>query len=358
MSQAARQKVGPESGVTVAQRVKRIHEEGFLIDMAWATNPARITPPISGQSALDRAVAAGITGAAVTVADYHDDFRKALWEMNKVHLLRETHPDQVVIVEGVGDLQAAKREGKFGIITHFQTGTPLEGDWPNTLRVLYRLGLRVLQLTYNERNLLGDGCFEPDDRGLTGYGVQVVRALNSFGVILDVAHAGPKTAIDAIRASSLPVICSHANAAALTPHPRNLSDDLIRAVRDSGGVVGATAVGAFCAIKGSTAGGISDYLDHIDYLVNLAGPEHVGIGSDIGEDTVLLPVPSDYEVQYGALPVDPATAATNSFVIADFDRLEKLTAVTAGLLERGYRDGVVANILGGNFLRVAQQVWS
>ncbi|MGC1406460.1 MAG: membrane dipeptidase, partial [Candidatus Dormiibacterota bacterium] len=339
---------GSQQTLDVDARVSRIHREGILIDMAWATNPSRPTPIVEGQTALHRAIGAGITAANVTVADYHDDFRKALIEMNKIDLLRQAESGKVILVEGVEDVRTAKREGRLGIVTQFQTATPLEGDWQNTLRVLFRLGLRVLQLTYNEHNIFGDGCFEPHDRGLTAWGLQLVQALNSYGIIVDISHAGSRTAMDILKASSRPVICSHANAAALTPHPRNLSDDLIKAVGDSGGVIGATAVGSFCATKAGRSTGLSAYLEHIDYLVGLIGPDHVGIGSDIGEDTALLPIPSDYEIQYGRTTVEAEGTGPNSFVIEEFDRLNKLRAVTAGLVARGYTDDVIRKILGGN----------
>ncbi len=355
--------VTPESraeteAVDLDARAACLHDKSIIVDMAWATNPSRPTPIIDGRNALARAIAAGVTAANVTVADYHDDFRKALIETNKIDLLRRAQPDQVLLVEKVDDIASAKKERKLGIITQFQTATPLEGDWQNNLRVLYRLGLRVLQLTYNERNIFGDGCFEPHDQGLTAWGVQVVRALNSFGVIIDVSHAGSRTAMDILHTSSRPVICSHANAAALTPHRRNLSDELIRAIRDTGGLVGATAIGSFCATRPGQSVRLSDYLDHIDYLVGIAGPDHVGIGSDIGEDTTLLPIPTDYEIQYGRSTVDAEGTRPNSFVIDEFDRLDKIGSVTRGLFERGYSEEVVSKILGGNFVRVAGQAWS
>ncbi|MBI4278087.1 MAG: membrane dipeptidase, partial [Armatimonadetes bacterium] len=250
--------------------------------------------------------------------------------------------------------ERAKAERKLGLMMGFQSAEPLEDDWINTLPVFYRMGIRVIQLTYNERNLLGCGCLEPNDDGLTAYGRQVVGALNGTGVIIDLSHVGQKTAVDAIKASRIPVIVSHANARALTPHPRNLPDDTIKALADAGGVMGAVAWSVICQINPDRPPTLHDFLEHIDYVVNLVGVDHVGIGSDINENFRAMPIPSDFQTQYRFLfKGDPRKVAD----VEGFAWLHEYPNVVRGLVARGYSDEDIVKIMGGNFLRVAREAW-
>ena len=336
------------------QRADALHQRSIVVDMLWSTNPAEPTPLIDGKNALDRAIDAGLTAANNTLAGANTNFRDAIKEINKVYRLLESEPDKTLLVQTTADIERAKAERKLGIIMGFQNASPLEDDWINTLPVFHKLGVRIIQLTYNENNLLGSGCTEPRDGGLTAYGRQVVRALNRLGIIIDLSHVGQQTAREAIELSEDPVIVSHANTYALTPHVRNLPDDTIKALAAKGGVMGIVAWNVICATRPGVKPSLSDYLDHLDYVVNLVGVDHVGIGSDINENFRAMPIRSDFETRYSYMLTDPSEKAP---AVEGFQWVHELPNVTRGLVARGYSDEDIQKILGGNFLRVARAVW-
>lgn len=343
-----------EQHLTPAQdkRATAVHASASVTDMAWATNPAWPTPLIDGRYALERAAQGGVSAANVTVVAYRASFREAIKEINSVRRLIADKPDVALLVETTADLDRAKSQGRIGVILGFQTGSPLEDDWANTLPVLRLLGLRVMQLTYNEHNLIGSGCLEPEDRRLTAYGIQVVNALNEEGVIIDLAHVGMRTAADAVERSAHPVIVSHANARSLYPHPRNLPDDVMRLVAERGGVIGTTAWEVLCRRDERERPTLEAFLDNIAYVADLVGVDHVGVGTDNNENFRALPMRSDFAVQY--LQHDDASAPPG---LDGFSSMEEFVNVTRGLVQRGFSDEDCTKILGGNFRRVADAVW-
>jgi len=161
-------------------------------------------------------------------------------------------------------------------------GVPLPRSFRSTeegvssIQTFAQLGVKMMHLTYNRRNLIGDGCGEESDAGLSDFGVAVVKEMSRFGVIVDVAHSGNQTGIDAARHSSKPIVISHATCRALSAHCRSKTDEVIRAVADTGGFIGICCMSAF--LQGS--GDIIALLDHIEYAVKLVGADHVAIGTD------------------------------------------------------------------------------
>lgn len=340
---------------SVGEATRELHRKSYVVDICATTNFMWPTPVVDGQNGLDRALEGGIDCAVLTVTAYDDSFLKTLGEIARlVHFVRE-HSDRVLLAETVQDIAAAHAAGKLAIVLALQTGSPVEQDWLTTLSVLSRLGVRMMQVTYNERNRLGSGCLEPRDDGLTAYGRQVVAAMAEFGVLVDIAHAGPVTAMDVIALSPTPVMCSHANAAALTEHPRNLTDDLIKAVAGTGGVIGIASWTPLNTRRPGVVPTIEDYLDHLDYMVQLVGPEHVGLGLDLNENIRALPSRSVFEFVYDSQ--QPTFERMQQSVLG-LDTIGHAPDITEGLLKRGYPEGDIAKILGGNFLRVAEQVWA
>jgi membrane dipeptidase len=209
------------------------------------------------------------------------------------------------------------------------------------------MGVRIIQLTYNERNPLGDGCTERTDAGLSDLGLEVIREMNRLGLLIDLSHVGYQTSMEAIETSHAPVIFSHSNARAICNSPRNLSDDQIRSVAARGGVVGVNDFPTFVSQDASPT--IEHLLDHIDYLVHLVGDDHVGLGFDFSTETE-----DDYEYfkyKQDVYPKPPWIYPSG------IDGFEKIPNVTRGLVVRGYSDEAIRRILGGNFLRVFRQVW-
>jgi len=338
------------------KRADSIHHNSIVVDLALVTNLAKPTPIIDGEDALDRVIRiGGITAGVQTLIGSEDrTFRAALKEMNILHRLANQKPEKVIIVTKSSHIEKAKDEGKIGLIMGFQGCEPLEDDWMNTLSVLYRMGARVMALTYNEQNLLGSGCTEPKDNGLTAYGTQVVRGMNQLGIIIDLSHVGMRTAMDAIELSKDPVIFTHSNVNAITPHARNLPDETIKAVAVKGGLIGIVAWEPICARPGKE-GTLSDFLDHLDYIVNLVGVDYVGIGADRNDNMRAMPIRSDFEVRYSYMLKNNIKKAAPG--VQGYDEVHDIINVTRGLVARGYSDGDIKKILGGNFMRVSRQVW-
>lgn len=241
-------------------------------------------------------------------------------------------------VDSITDLLLTPKLGKIGVIVGFQNSSHFRtaGD----VETFYRLGQRVSQLTYNQRNRIGSGCREPRDTGLTPFGAEVVERMNRVGMAVDVSHCGERTSLDAIAVSRQPVLATHSNARALVPwQSRCKTDAVIRRLAVSGGVMGITAVRAF--VGGSPTPSLDDLLDHFDHVVRIAGVEHVGLGSDV-DPTAL----------------DPETGqASPYYVIRGLEPQFRVFQITDGLLRRGYTPRDVELILGGNFRRALTAIW-
>jgi membrane dipeptidase len=211
---------------------------------------------------------------------------------------------------------------------HFRTARDVED--------FHRLGQRVSQLTYNDRNRLGSGCKEPQDTGLTGFGAEVVAAMNRTGMAVDVSHCGDRTSLDAVAASRKPVLITHSNCRALVANPRCKPDAVIRAVAASGGVMGITFVPAFA---GPSLGAV---LDHFDHVARLVGVEHVGLGSDTDVDAL-----------------DPGTQRVRSrYALSGLHHARRTFQLAEGLMRRGYSDAQIELVLGANFARVLGEIWN
>jgi len=262
------------------------------------------------------------------------------------------YSDTFLRVDSPERLGEAKRSRKIGIIlgiqnsNHFRTVEDVD--------YFYGLGQRVSQLTYNARSLIGSGSTERNDSGLSDYGVSVVERMNKLGMAVDVSHCGDTTTLDACGVSKQPVLITHSDCRALNPHPRCKTDEAIRKIAASGGVMGVTGVRPFVTAKEPTT--IENLLDHYDHVAKLVGVEHLGIGSDIGLDgDDALPEPvrkelySQYKASYGFREKQDIEGA---------DHPKRTYDLAEGLIRGGYSDANIELILGGNFQRVLTQVWT
>ncbi len=256
----------------------------------------------------------------------HGAARRALCLLEAFYQEMEANPNALTLATSASDIERAKEEGKVAAIMGLEGAEALEGEL-GLLRIFYRLGVRNVGLTWNYRNRAGYGV-KSEDKGLTEFGVELVRELNRLGVMIDVAHLAPTGVRDVLAISEAPVIASHANAKALCPHRRNLSDELLESIAEKGGVVGVTFVPSFLDPDEHHAS-LERVLDHIDHMVKVMGVDHVGLGSDF----------------------DGFSGQTRGL-----EDVTKLPGITAGLLKRGYGEEEVRKILGGNFLRVFRQV--
>ncbi|HLX27119.1 MAG TPA: membrane dipeptidase [Casimicrobiaceae bacterium] len=274
-----------------------------------------------------------------------EQVQRAIYE----NLLNFEMSPKVRHVERVEDLFEAKRNGQLGIIFGIQSPSCI-GAERERLRLLHKLGLRSLQLTYMERNLLGDGCLEQENRGLTHYGMQVIRECNRLGILVDCSHVGIRTTLDAAAESAQPIVISHTAVRALTDNPRCITDEQIKAVAAKGGVVGITAYAPFIRIDRRPT--LGDYLEHFDYVIDLVGIDHASLATDWfdGKTKTNWATPWYYPevtrgAQYGALGLE------------GFATRAELRNVVVGLLERGRSATDIGKILGGNYLRVLKEVW-
>jgi len=250
--------------------------------------------------------------------------KRALQMIDTFYSEIEKNADKIVLCTSFDDIKKTCEAGKVAALLSIEGGEPLEGDI-GVLRILYRLGVRILTLTHNSRNKLGDGCGEDGSQGgLTMFGTQVIEEMNRLGMIVDVSHLNETGFWDVIKISKSPVIASHSNARALCDHVRNLTDDQIEALARTGGVVGVTFVRDFLN-KDVEKASVIDVLNHIDYIVDLVGVNHVGIGSD-----------------YDGIENPPT----------GLEDVTNVLNITRGLVSRGYSDEEIEKIIGGNFLRV------
>lgn len=345
---------GPRVPPHLAAKAATIHRRAIVIDAMAGSLTYPPVPPIDGQAYLDLLAEGGVTGynaILVSQPTYNATLRDTLRAFNENYRFLEAYRDRVLEVSTAADIERAKRQGKLAVIFGTESSTMLEDDL-GLVAILHRLGMRIMQLTYNERNLLGDGCLETTDLGLTNFGSQVVRAMQAVGIVVDLAHASPKTCLDAIEVARLPVIVSHANARAVCPNPRNLTDDVLKAVAATGGVIGATPYAPFCQTKPGVPATIEDFFIHLDYLVKAVGVDHVGIGTDYFEnkDPVTWTTAQRYPQVAGGHTIVSRRAV-------GFARASDFPRVTEGLVARGWPEADIRKVLGENFLRVFRRCW-
>ncbi len=262
--------------------VRDLHQEAVIIDGLFCKTYAPIPPTAEvDDMMLGHIVASGVTAFnnSVVADSYPQSLQGAINSLYHETLMAQAFPDAALIVRSTDDIRAAKASGRVGIILSTQ-GLHAIGEELRNLWVLHKLDVRIGQLTYNERNALGCGCKEPNDTGLTRIGQKAVEQMNLEGMVIDLSHAGVQTALDAAKHSKQPVVASHVGVRELNPHPRNLPDNLIRAIADGGGVIGLCPHSIFVEKQRGLRPTVDDFIDHIQYIVELVGIDHVGIGTD------------------------------------------------------------------------------
>lgn len=251
------------------------------------------------------------------------------------------------------DIEKAHREGKRSIILNFQNLDHIGTDL-NLLDRFYQMGLRIMQLTYNTINALGCGCTEEEDTGLSEFGRSAIERMNELGILVDVSHCGPRTSMDAALHSSGPIACTHTFSRKLYEHDRGKNDDLLKKVADRGGYIGILAVPGFLTEKEITT--VDDFLDHLDYIVNLVGLKHVGLGTDFFGFSVPDNLAMRVDELMGMLGFRPEHRASFRQNVQGFEDYTKFKNLIAGLKSRGYSSEDVEKLGGQNFLRVFREV--
>jgi membrane dipeptidase len=266
------------------------------------------------------------------------------------------HQDYVRVVRRFSDIEEARSQGQLALILGIESATPIENEL-DRLEILYGFGIRSVGVTYSEANLLGSGLAEAHDAGLTAFGRRAVRRMNQLGILIDCAHAGDRTTLDTIEASSAPVAISHAGARAVWPTSRMKPDEVIRACAESGGVIGIEAAPHTTLTRDDTRHSIDTYMAHFEYCAELVGIEHVGFGPDtlFGDHVGMHRVMSDWFGEPPAAPPQPIERV--EWVQGLESPAEALTNIVRWLVVHGYRDREILMAAGGNALRLLEAAW-
>lgn len=262
------------------------------------------------------------------------------------------HPDVFLLVQRAADIEKAKSDRKLGIILGFQDGTPIEHDL-KTIAEFHALGVRIIQFTYNVRNLLGCGSLVSDDTGVTPLGREAIAAMASAGIVLDLSHCGARTTRDGIAAASGPVAITHSGCSAVYAHPRNKDDATLRSLADRGGVFG---VYAMPFLNGDGAPTTDDVVAHIEHALKVCGDDHVAIGSDQG--IVPLDVSGDFPQRFAQVSAQRTAAGIAAPredtipYVPELNMPRRMERLAYRLHQRQHPDRVIEKILGANWRRL------
>jgi membrane dipeptidase len=322
----------PRAGLS-EQEIKDTHESGVTC--------AHITVGTVGTTAPDTAFMQTVQGIA-------------FWEREI-----DRHPDVLGRVRTVADIVKAKKAKRTGLVYGVQDAVAFETDLAR-LEDLHSLGLRVVQPTYNRRNLLGDGCLEPANAGLSRNGIAAVERMNELGILVDLSHCGRQTVADAIRASKKPVAFTHTGCQALADHPRNRTDAELRAVAEKGGVCGIYFMPYLSEGRQPTA---ADIVRHLEHMVQVAGEDHVSIGTD--GDISPTVVDQKYKDAFAKNTRERREAGIGApweteegYLFAnELNTPRRLATLAMMLADRRHSATRIQKILGGNLVRVFTETW-
>jgi membrane dipeptidase len=336
--------------LAVSSTTGRHQTKPLILD---ANGEIRLTHPMS---LIREIIASGLNSETVTVSDPKvfggEALDAAVSDILSYDRHIEGNSDYLLKATRVADIHRARSEGKLAIFYGLQNTSPIQKDL-SLVDLLYKLGLRSLQLTYNYQNYVGAGCRERTDAGLTVFGMELVEYLNSIGMLIDTSHANMKTMRETIELSSKPTIVSHTGCQSVHEHIRNTTDENMRALAYSGGVVGICQIRPFLTEQ-NTVDNVRFYFDHIDHAINVAGIEHVCIGSD-RDHRVIEDSPEELAIlleEEGA-QFQPADWPLYMPALNGPRRME---VVWDGLVSRGYSEGEVEKIMGLNLLRLYTEI--
>jgi len=334
-------------------RQLRAHVD-FLASPGYFNYPA--DPPLDA-AMVRNAVDSGITGVNLTVSS--GDFEATVAKIARWEAEIERHSAALQRVRSVDQLLEAKRTGRLGIIYGFQDTVPVDRDL-GRIQLFADLGVKVMQLTYNVRNWVGDGCLEPANGGLSNYGRAFVARMNELGVLVDLSHCGQQTTADGIAASAQPVAISHSGCSAVAPHPRSKRDEELRAMAEGGGVVGIYLMPFLTPGRVPTA---DDVLTHVEHAIQVCGEDHVGIGSDLS----VTPIDGsdDYWAKHREFVARriangiaaPAEDPSVLFTVPDLNAPRRMELIADAMAARGHSSERIEKVLGANWVRLFREVW-
>jgi len=331
-----------------------LYKNAVVIDSLCGPFVDMDTPPTAAM--LRSLRESGITAINFTISE--PTFEGTINNVGVVEMLVEQHPDFFLNVRKHSDIARAKRENKVGIMPGFQYTAFLEEN-PDRIETFRQLGVRIMQLTYNNRSIFGDGCLEPGNAGLSKAGIAAVKKMNELGVAVDLSHSGYRTTSEAIAESTKPVLISHSGCAAVYAHPRNKPDEILKALADRGGYFGVYLMPYLVASP--TVPTREHVLDHVVHAINLCGADHVGVGSDgTIQKTVLTAEQKanfDQDIARRKKLGIGAPGEDRYPYVPDLNGPDHMEVIATELGKRGQPSAVIEKVLGANFQRVIGEIW-
>ena len=311
---------------------------------------------------LEDARESGVTAINLTINNVGNGPNKFMEAVKNIAGMEHefaAHPDALTKILRGSDIQAAKSTKRLGIIYGCQDTTMLEGDLQN-LEVFAGLGVRIVQPTYNVRNLMGDGCIEKADGGLSKMGYDFIALMNRLNLLLDFSHAGPRTIAEGIAASKAPMAITHTGCRALADLPRNTRDSELKALADRGGVAG---IYFMPFLRESGQPHAEDLIRHIEYAVDICGEDHVGLGTDGSISGVPLTDAyreahrKDEAARVKAGVAAPGESADVLTIVPEYNDPLRFNKLAGDLARRGWSGSRIDKVLGANFARLFAEVW-
>lgn len=335
------------------------YDRAMVLDFLASPGPFNtpLSVPQLTPEMVANAQASGITGVNLTIGGRTPeevDETIAKWAREVT-----AHPTVFANIRSIADLRAAKSTKRFGLIYGFQDTVAIGDDIARVKRY-HDAGVRIVQLTYNVRNLVGDGCLQPENGGLTPFGRQVVAELNRLRIIVDTSHTGEQSTIDAIELSSGPIAITHSACRAVADRPRSKRDHVIRKMADKGGVIGIYMMPFLTMGAAPTS---ADLIKHIEHAINIAGEDHVGIGSDLS--TTPHVVDAEYmrvhrtfvEGRQRAGVAAPGEDPAVPMFVTDLNSPRRMEMIADKLAARGHSSARIEKVIGANFVRLCRDVW-
>jgi membrane dipeptidase len=336
-----------------------INALGGLVDPNDTADRPR---PVLSHRILADARASGMTAVNWTVGfvfGTEEPFQESVAEVAQYDRLIRENPRDLVKVLTTADIARAKAERKVGVILGFQNAAMM-GDDASRVDIFADMGVKIIQLTYNLPNQLGDGSMGKEGRGLTPFGRQVIERLNANRVMVDLSHSGRQICLDAARASKQPISINHTGCRALTDLPRNKTDEELRLVAAKGGFVGIYFM-PFLAPDGQARA--TDVVAHIEHALNVCGEDHVGIGTDGGTTqiddlkTYAVALAKENAERRAAGISAPGESATTYPFVVDLRGPDQFRKLAAMLAARGHSTARIEKIMGLNFIRYGREIW-
>jgi membrane dipeptidase len=331
-----------------------IYRKSVVIDTLCA--PFTSSDSLPDKAAIDSVRKSGITAINFTISA--PTYEETVNNVAYIDALVEQSPDVFMVVRQQSDIARARSEGKIGIMPGFQYTQFLEAD-TSRIDTFRRLGVRIMQLTYNNRSIFGDGCLEPDNAGLSKAGLKAVQTMNELGVAVDLSHSGYRTTSEAIAASKKPVLITHSGCASIYAHPRNKPDEVMKALADKGGYFGVYLMPYLVASP--TVPTRENVINHVLGAINICGADHVGIGSDGSIQAVSLSAEQkkafDEDIARRKKLGIGAPGEDRYPYVPDVNGPDHMEIIAAELQKRGQPSSVIEKVLGTNFQRIIGEIW-